>query len=237
MGPLRNQNTGFDYNNYYANNNYNAYNNYNNYSNNYYEPQKKFNITKLLILIAIILLIIGIAVFTNTSKSENTTNTDSSSSQVEPSNSSNAFSLFSDDSGSVSIELKSLYNLKKLSPTNNHLLELRSEENLSIYVSKLPASEEDNFAEIVNNDKENFKTKVQFFSNVSELKELKIGSIPAYIYSLQYLDVESKAVYYLQVVWLYKGDSYYVIDIEYPLDNESNFSSVLTETLKTLNIK
>ncbi|MBR3512455.1 MAG: hypothetical protein IKN74_05845 [Clostridia bacterium] len=235
MGPLRNQNTGYDYNNYYANNNYNAYNNYNNY-NNYYEPRKKFNITKLLILIAIILLIIGIVVFSKNGKSENVTNTGPSSSQSEPSSPSSAFAYFSDDSGSVSIELKSLYNLKKLSPTNNHLLELRSEENLSIYVSKLPASEEDNFAEIVNNDKENFKTKVQFFSNVSELKELKIGSIPAYIYSLQYLDVESKAVYYLQVVWLYKGDSYYVIDIEYPLDNESNFSSVLTETLKTLNI-
>ena len=169
MGPLKNQNTGYDYNNYYANNNYNAYNNYNNYSNNYYEPQRKFNITKLLILIAILLLIVGIVVFARSSKSENTTNTDSSSNQTEPNKPSSAFAFFSDDSGSVSIELKSLYNLKKLSPTNNHLLELRSEENLSIYVSKLPASEEDNFAEIVNNDKENFKTKVQFFSNVSEL--------------------------------------------------------------------
>ena len=129
------------------------------------------------------------------------------------------------------MELANSFNLKQYQPKQNYLLELRSENNLNIFVSKANALSNRTLSEIANADKTAFLQNFPNNSNLSDIKELSVNNNLAYTYSFHYLDKNLNQAFYLQVIWLQIGDIYYTFDIEFPLDDLSFNINIATSVL------
>ena len=71
---------------------------------------------------------------------------------------------------------------------------------------------------------------------MSELREFKKDDKSIYTYSLDYLDSQIKTAFYLQVIWFETENGYYIIDIEFPLDDLDNYKNIINETIDNFKI-
>lgn len=214
--------------------------------NDYYSYERKLNIKKVIIAIAILLAIVIVIIVAITSKNKDKNNTtlspttQSTVSDKAPSKKQEELStnvIFQDKDKSISVELKRSYGLEQVEPQDNRLLILQSQDNLSLYISKLDLIQNREFLDVVTADKDSYVNNIGPYSNLTELRELQVGSLRAFTYGLQFLDTESNSAYILQVVWLETPHCYYIFDVEYPLSDDIYFQTVLTEALSTFSIE
>ena len=197
-----------------------------------FEEERHLNIKKVviisIILIAIIIFII-VAIVKHISNSEETI-----PEQMEVSDTT---SLYYSIDNTFSVELSNAFGLKPYNSDLGYLLELRSDDNLNIFISKEGTIPNRTLAEIVEADKIAYLENFESYSNLSDTKELSINDNPAYTYSFHYLDKNLNQAFYLQVTWLQINNEFYIFDIEFPLDDLSfntNISSVLLSSFKIL---
>lgn len=194
----------------------------------YWEPEF-LNIKKVIVIILIVvILVVGIIIkisVKNTSDEPQTTSDKSTQ---------NKTSIFSSDDKSISIELLNSYKLEEYD--SDYLLELRSSDNLNIFVDRNQAIENRNLSDLMNKEKENFISTFENSSNVSEVKEISINNNQVYTYSFHYLDKKINTTFYLQVMWIQIDDKYYIFDVEFPLDDLSFYSNVPTSILYSFSI-
>lgn len=216
--------------------------------NDYYSYERKLNIKKVIIAIAILLaiiIVIIVAISKNKNNDNNTTNSVadeqiSTSPEVENEEEKEELStniVYQDINKTISVELKRSYGLEVIPPQDNRLLILQSNDNLSLYISKLDLIPNRDFLNIVTADKDSYVNNIGPYSNLTELRELQVGSLRAFTYGLQFLETTSNSAYILQIVWLETPDCYYVFDVEYPLSDDIYFQTVLTEALSTFSIE
>lgn len=216
--------------------------------NDYYSYERKLNIKKVIIAIAILLaivIVIIVAITKNNDKDDITTNSDvdiqtSSPSIPEKEEEEKELStnvVYQDINKTISVELKRSYGLEVIPPQDNRLLILQSTDNLSLYISKLDLIPNRDFLDVVTADKDSYVNNIGPYSNLTELRELQVGSLRAFTYGLQFLETTSNSAYILQIVWLETPDCYYVFDVEYPLSDDIYFQTVLTEALSTFSIE
>lgn len=199
--------------------------------NELFETHKKLNIKKVILVIVIIIFLI-ISMFDVISNFLKNNNDEQPENHIHT-EAQNPNSIFYDANNKISVELSKKYELQQYSSTNDYLIELRSPNNLDIFIARKPLIENRTLLEVASADSkayiENFKSN----SNLSNLSDFKIGNKMAYTYSFHYLDNSTKVPYYLQVVWLEVKDYYYVFDIEFPLDNLENYKKIVNETLNS----
>lgn len=205
--------------------------------NDFYEEPRQLNIKKIIIIVTILILILLIITLLIARKiSKPKTNSDSANTTTS--------TIFYTLDNSAYLELPNSFNLKQY--TSDYLLELRSENNLNIFIEKANVFQNKNLKEVIEADKITFLKNFAGHSNLSESKELSINNNLAYTYSFHYLDKNIGKAFYLQVTWLQINDNYYIFNIEFPLDdlafNTNISSSVLsnfkvTEQIRTLSIR
>ena len=215
--------------------------------NDYYSYERKLNIKKVIIAIAILLAIVIVitVAITKNNDTNNTTATpnvevQSSSPSVPEKEEKKELStnvVYQDINKTISVELKRSYGLEVIPPQDNRLLILQSTDNLSLYISKLDLIPNRDFLDVVTADKDSYVNNIGPYSNLTEIRELQIGSLRAFTYGLQFLETTSNSAYILQIVWLETPDCYYVFDVEYPLSDDIYFQTVLTEALSTFSIE
>lgn len=193
---------------------------------NFLNNLEVINYKKIIIAIIILLFFILLFILLNSKKEIDQTENLYS----VPTKTSTVF--FSKDK-TASVELANSLKLTQLDSESGYILELKSNNNLNIYVSKEETLSNKTLSEIVNADKEIYLQNFSNTSNISDLKELLVGENPAYIYSLHYLDNSINQAFYLQVIWLQIDNYYYVFDIEFPLDDLSIYTNIATDVLST----
>ena len=196
----------------------------------YWEPQL-LNMKKVLVIILIVIILIT-CISVNIIKKNNTTESEQQS--ISNTKVQNKSSIFYSDDKSISIELLNSYKLKKYD--SDYLLELRSDDNLNIFVDKNPAIENKNLSDLMEKDKTAFLSTFEASSNISEIKQISINDNPIYTYSFHYLDNNLNTTFYLQVMWLQINDTYYTFDVEFPLDSLSFFTNVPTSVLYSFSV-
>ncbi len=197
----------------------------------FYEEPRHLNFKKVVIisvvLIAILLLVI-LLIAKKIATSEKTLEPQTQTTQ-------NTTTTFSSNDNTVRVELSNHLNLTKYE--SNYLLELRSENNLGIFISKKDAISNRELSDIVNADKIAFLQNFEKSSNISDIKELSVNNNLAYTYSFHYLDTKLNKAFYLQIAWLQIDNQYYVFDIEFPLDDLSFYTNLVTSVLASFSIK
>lgn len=196
--------------------------------NEIFEFRKELNIKKIILVIVLILLVLAILVFGISQilqkKKEIEIETSSPNQKFYASN------------NILSLELPKSYSFIQYQPSNNYILELRTETNLNIFVSKETALESKPLSEIVSADIKAYIEEFDTYSNLSEIKEFDINGSLTYTYSLHYLDSKAKTSYYLQVIWIEHNSNYYILDIEFPLDSLTTNSNIINDTLNSLTL-
>lgn len=197
--------------------------------NKLFEYHKQLNIKKLAIVIIIVVffIIVIFDLFNNLLANENNT---IQSHEKDPQNPN---SVFYDNDNKISIELSKQYELTQYHSNNDYLIELRSPNNLDIFISKKDLIENRTLSEVVAADSNAYIENFKNYSNLSDLSEFNINDKTAYTYSFHYLDNSTKISFYLQVVWLETENGYYIFDIEFPLDNIENYTKLLNETISS----
>ena len=192
---------------------------------NFYEEPRQLNMKKVIIISAILVILL-IVIITSIIK-HFTKPAETNSTITETS------TIFYSTDNSFSVELSNNYNLADFNSNLGYLLELRSEDNLNVFISKKEAFQGKSLSEIIDADKSAYLEKFENYSNLSEIKELSVNNNIAYTYSFHYLDKNLNQAFYLQVVWLQIDNNYYVFDIEFPLDDLSFNSNIATAVLST----
>lgn len=195
----------------------------------FYKGPEHLNIKKVVVIAIIAILILcGIIIciakkISTSAKSPNTQVTETST-------------IFYSSDNTFSVELSNNLHLQSYQSNLSYLLELRSEDNLNIFIAREPAMENKTLSEVAEADRTAFLNNFESFSNLSNLKELSIKEHLAYTYSFHYLDKNLGTAFYLQVVWLQINDKYYIFDIEFPLNELSFYTNIVTSVLSTFQI-
>ncbi|MCI8277057.1 MAG: hypothetical protein HFJ46_03915 [Clostridia bacterium] len=114
-----------------------------------------------------------------------------------------------------------------------YLLNLTSESNLEVHISKIEKIENKSFYDIVKADRLAYSQSFNSYSNLSDLKELLVGDTIAYTYTFHYLDSKLNKPCYIQIIWLNIVGEFYCIDINFPLEDLSIYTNVVTEVLSS----
>lgn len=195
-----------------------------------FSSYRKLNIKKVIIAILIaILLVVSITVFIISKTGDNSvenSNIVNSSDQTE-----SKTEVFKDIEETVSIEIPKKYKLTQ-SHNNEYLIKLSSDDNLYVYVSKMEKMENRPLSSVARADRLAYLEEYNAYSNLSDLKELNVNGNPAYIYSFHYLDENLRKAFYIQVVLVELEDAIYVFDIDFPLDDLSLYTNLVTEVLE-----
>lgn len=195
--------------------------------NELFESHKKLNIKKVLLVVTIVLFL-SISIFDIVSNLLNNTTQNTKHAEAQ-----NPNSVFYDANNKISVELSKKYELKQYNSVNDYLIELRSPNNLDIFISSKPIIENRTLSEVVAADSNSYIENFNNNSNLSDLSEFKVGDKIAYTYCFHYLDSSTKTPFYLQIVWLQTEKCYYVFDIEFPLENLENYTKIINETLNS----
>lgn len=143
---------------------------------------------------------------------------------------------FFNNTQSVSIELSNNYNFKQYTPQNSYILELRSDNNLNMFLSTKDFIAGKNLKDVALADRLAYTEAFQNISNLSEIKELLVNNIPAYTYSFHYLDSNLNETFYIQITWLEMNGKYFIFDIEFPLNDLENYTNVITDALSSFKL-
>lgn len=196
----------------------------------FYEEPRHLNMKKVIIIsviFVIILVSLIVIIAKKISSPPNETNHEIKKTST----------VFYSHDNSICVELSNNLNLKSYNSDLDYLLELRSENNLNIFIAKENAIQNKELSEIINADKIAFLSNFESYSNVSDLKELSVNNNLSYTYSFHYLDKLLNKAFYLQVVWLQIKDVYYIFDIEFPLDDLSFNTNIVSSVLSTFQVK
>lgn len=194
--------------------------------NQIFEFRKELNIKKILIALLIILIIIGLILWKVFSPSE-----ESPSVKIEDEITE---SKFYSKNKNFSLTLSSSYNFIQFDPDQIHILELRNENNLNIFVAEENLLQNLTLAELATADLKSYVAQFEKSSDISNVSEFDRGGKPAYTYSLHYLDSNTKTAYYLQTIWIEYNDKYYIIDIEFPLNSLNENSKIINDVLNSI---
>lgn len=191
---------------------------------------RKLNIKKVIIAVAIaVLLVVSVIVFIISKTTDNSV--ENSNNNDELSLSTNKTEVFMDAEKTVSIEIPKKYELIQAF-NSEYLIKLSSDDNLYVYVSKIGKMENRPLSSVARADRLAYLEEYNAYSNLSELKELNVNGNPAYIYSFHYLDENLRKAFYIQVVLMELEDAIYVFDIDFPLDDLSLYTNLVTEVLE-----
>ncbi len=191
--------------------------------NELFQFHKELNTKKIIIVIAIIILLIFLIFFIP----KRVKNIEEK--KIEDSQPNTTF-LSNDES--IRIELSKEYGFSKYISTQDYILELRSPDNIDIFVSRKNLIENRDLNTVVSTDRNSYINKFSTYSNLSDIAELTIAGNPAYSYSFHYLD--NKTAYYLQIIWIQTETGYYIIDVEFPLDTLNTNYKVINDLLTAL---
>ena len=195
----------------------------------FYDEPRKLNIKKVIIISTIFVLILIILIVWIAKK----ISTLAPAPNVEITETS---TIFSSNDKSVSVELSNTLGLKNYNSGLDYLIELRSDNNLDIFISKKEIFPNKSLQDVVNADKLAFLEKFENYSNLSDAKELNVNGNQAYTYSFKKKKKNLNQAFYLQIVWLQIGDIYYIFDIEFPLDDLVFNTNVVTDVLSNFRI-
>ena len=194
--------------------------------NQIFEFRKELNIKKILIVLLIIFIIPGIILWKVFSPSEESSSVKIKDEVTE--------SKFYSKNKNFSLTLSSSYNFVQFDPAESHILELRNENNLNIFVAEENLLQNLTLAELVEADLKSFVAQFEKSSDISNVTEFDRGGKPAYTYSFHYLDSNTKTAYYLQTIWIEYNDRYYIIDIEFPLNSLNENSKIINDVLNSI---
>lgn len=195
----------------------------------FYEKTRHLNMKKVIILVVIVVVVLISLILWIAKKIS--TPPDDNNHEIKKSS-----TIFHSNDNSVSVELPNHLNLKSYDSGLNYLLELRSDDNLNIFIAKDPVIPNKELSEITEADKIAFLNNFESQSNLSDSKELSVNNHPAYTYSFHYLDKSLNKAFYLQVVWLQINDFYYIFDIEFPLEDLSFYTNTASSLLSTFQV-
>lgn len=198
----------------------------------FFNWRKSLNLKKLIITILILLIIIVIILISIFYKKEPVENSPSAPIYNDKTNT----TTFFDTNCKISLEIPNKYNLKQFKTSQDYLLELRSESNLSIFISSKDKIPSRHLKDVVFADKESFTENFFAVSNVSDVKELNINESTHYSYSFNYIDENLNQSFYIQIFWIETNDNYYVFDIEFPLDNLNNYPDIANDIINNFQI-
>lgn len=194
--------------------------------NELFNFRRQLNIAKVLVVAASLIIIILIAfVFFTPNNNKNKEQTKIGSETHE-----NKILDFKDKNNEIILSLDSSYGLSQFDSIQDYILELRSEDNLNIFIEKKILSTDKILYNIVTKDKEDYIKKFNSISNISDIREITLadGTI-GYTYGFHYLDKRTRQTYYLQIIWIQKNTSYYITSIEFPLDKLDSYSKIINE--------
>lgn len=194
--------------------------------NQIFEFRKELNIKKILIVLLIIFIITGLILWKVFSPSEESSSVKIKDEVTE--------SKFYSKNKNFSLTLSSSYNFIQFDPAESHILELRNENNLNIFVAEENLLQNLTLAELVEADLKSFVAQFKKSSDISNVTEFDRGGKPAYTYSFHYLDSNTKTAYYLQTIWIEYNDRYYIIDIEFPLNSLNENSKIINDVLNSI---
>lgn len=194
--------------------------------NELFQFHRELNIKKVLIIAVIILLLIFLIFFAPKIFKK------AAEKRIENSEPNKTF--ISNDN-SISLVLLKEYGFSEYKPKQNYILELRTENNIDIFVSHKELIENRNFNNIVSTDRDSYIKTFSTYSNLSEIADLTIDGNQAYSYSFHYLD--NRVTYYLQVIWVKTNNGYYIIDIELPLDTLNSNYNIINDIVTNFKIR
>ena len=198
-------------------------------SNKFYWEPEHLNMKKVIVFLVIIILFICLVAF-GIEKNHKTPENQ----PIAQENNINQSTIFYSDDKSISIELLNSYKLKKYE--SDYLLELRSHDDLNIFITKNSAIENKNLVDLIEKEKNNYISTFENTLNISESKNIIINGNNVYTYSFHYLDQNLNTTFYLQVMWLQIGNDYYTFDVEFPLDKLSFFTNLSTSILYSFSV-
>ena len=202
----------------------------------FFNWRKSLNLKKVIVAILLIVTFILLIVFWVLHKKDDTI---LETSPLPPSSISNPeknTTTFFNNNQSVSVELSNTYNLKQYTPSNNHIIELRTDNNLNIFISEKDLINGRNLKDVALADRLAYTESFESISNLSEIKELIINNSPAYTYSFHYLDTDLNETFYIQITWLETNGKYFIFDIEFPLNDLDSHTNTITETLSSFKL-
>lgn len=193
--------------------------------NELFNFRRQLNIAKVLVVAASLIIIILIAFVFFTPNNKNKEQTKIGSETHE-----NKILDFKDKNNEIILSLDSSYGLSQFDSIQDYILELRSEDNLNIFIEKKILSTDKILYNIVTKDKEDYIKKFNSISNISDIREITLadGTI-GYTYGFHYLDKRTRQTYYLQIIWIQKNTNYYITSIEFPLDKLDSYSKIINE--------
>lgn len=196
--------------------------------NEFFEIHQNFDTKKIIFFSLIVIFLIFIIVISRTLKNNSATT-------LENQLSSSSSTTFFDKENILGITLPKKYNLS-LSPEDNneHILNLKSDKNLNISITKTDLIENKTIEEICNLDKEHYITNFENVKNVSNLTESKVKEYPAYTYTFNYSvsDVEI----FFQTIWIKCENNYYILDVSFPQNDFEQFTNLINEILNSFEI-
>lgn len=196
--------------------------------NEIFSFRKELNIKKILIVVAIA-AVITFLIFHIIFSSFNNKNEKNIKDE-------NPIATFSSTDNRFSIEFPREYGFVSYSPSGDKLLELRNDKNLNIFVSSKDLISNKSLSDIVSADITSYLEEFSNSSNISGITEFVHNEKPAFTYSFHYLDFSSKTTYYLQVMWLEYENNYYIIDVEFPLDDLYDNTSIINDILNNFKV-
>lgn len=144
--------------------------------------------------------------------------------------------LFTGKNDSVKVTVSKEYKLKQYNTYLDYLLELRNDNNLSIFVKKLDNSLIGNktLANLIRGDRTTYIKEFNSVTNLSEITDFNVNNNSASTYNFQYVDTNQNQTYSLQVVFLQIDNNIYVFDFDFPTEN-SNYSNLVNDFLNNFN--
>lgn len=193
-----------------------------------FEFRNKLNLKKVLIVLVIAILIILLIFFAIKGKK---------GPDIKTVKSEHEKTVFTSTDNSMSMEFSNKYELSPFKSTQDYILELRSPKNFDIFVSRKDLVQNKSLYNLISTDKNSYTSNFTNSSNVSELAELNINGYNTYTYSLNYVDTQDGNVtYYLQVFWIQTDKGYYIIDVEFPLEQLNENSNIINEIAESFKV-
>lgn len=147
----------------------------------------------------------------------------------------NPFLAFQDNKKQITLTLDKSYGFSQFDSSQGYILELRSEDNLNVFIEKKNLLPDKLLYNIVNKDKDIYLSKFSKSSNISDISDIKLpdGST-GYTYCFHYLDENLKTAFYLQIIWIQRDNGYYIVSIDFPLDKLNSYSRIINDITNNL---
>lgn len=201
--------------------------------NEIFNFHKQLNIAKVATVVFFAIIIISLAVIFFIPKKEAPNKKLNTTENVKNEN-----KPFEDKNQLISLTLDKSYGLAQYDSTQDYILELRSDNDLNIFIEKEKIIPDRILYNIVNKDKEIYIKEFSTTSNISDIREVSFtNGSKGYTYCFHYQDSKTKKPYYLQIIWAQGIDNYYVISIDFPLDKLTTFSRIINEITNGIKIK